>query len=82
MEGREHEVARLGGRDGERDRLEVPHLADEDHVRVLAQGLAQRLGERLRVRRHLALVDERELAAVDVLDRVLDGQDVRRSASR
>ena len=35
----------LGGRDRERDRLEVAHLADEDHVRVLAQRLAQRLGE-------------------------------------
>ena len=42
----EDEVAGLGGGQRGRDRLEVAHLADEDHVRVLAQRGAQGLGER------------------------------------
>ena len=38
VQGREHEVAGLGRGQGRGDRLEVAHLADEDHVGVLAQG--------------------------------------------
>ena len=49
MQGGEDEVARLGGGQRGRDRLEVAHLADEDHVGVLAQRGAQRLGEAGRV---------------------------------
>ena len=41
----EDEVAGLGGGERGRDRLEVAHLADEDHVGVLAKRGAQRLGE-------------------------------------
>ena len=64
-----------GHRGLERDlgRLLVAHLADEDHVGVLAQDRPQHAGERqagLRV--DLDLVDARQL----VLDRVLDRDDV------
>ena len=59
------------------DGLEVAHLADQDDVGVLAQRAAQRLRERPRVDRHLALVDDRLLVAVQELDRVLDRHDVR-----
>ena len=41
----EHEVAGLGGGERGADRLEVAHLADEDHVRVLAERGAQGLAE-------------------------------------
>ena len=41
----EDEVAGLGGGQRGRDRLEVAHLADEDHVGVLAERGAQRVGE-------------------------------------
>ena len=64
------------------DRLEVAHLADQDDVGILAQRAAQRVRERLRVDRDLALVDDRLVVAVQVLDRVLDRHDVRRRASR
>ena len=37
MEGAEGEVTRLGDGQGGGDRLEIPHLADEHDVRVLAQ---------------------------------------------
>ena len=76
VERREHEVARLGREQGGFDRLEVAHLADQDHVGVLAQGGAHGVGERPRVGRHLALVDDRLVVLVQELDRVLDGHDV------
>ncbi len=71
-----HEVARLGGEQPGFDRLEVAHLADEDDVGILAQRAAERLREGARVHRHLALVDDRAMVAVEELDRVLDRHDV------
>ena len=76
VERRENEVPRLGGRQGRPDRLGVAHFADEDHVGVLAQRAPERDGEALRVHVELALVDDRLLVAVQVLDRVLDRHDV------
>ena len=58
------------------DRLEVAHLADEDHVRVLTQRGLQAEREALRVGAQLALVDDAVLVLVEELDRVLDGHDV------
>ena len=58
VERAEDEVARLGGLDRDRDRLEVAHLADEHDVRILAQRGAERVLEALRVLADLALVDE------------------------
>ena len=46
VQRREDEVAGLGGGQRGRDRLEVAHFADEDHVGVLAQRSAQRVRER------------------------------------
>ena len=49
MESRKDEVAGLGSGQRRRDRLEVSHLAEEDHVGVLAERAAQSVGERGRV---------------------------------
>ena len=76
VERPEDEVARLGGGDGRADRLQVAHLADEDHVRVLPERAADRLGEGRHVAADLALRDERLLRRVVELDRVLDRDDV------
>ena len=76
VQGREDEVAGLGRGDRGRDRLEVAHLAEEDHVRVLAKRAAQGVGEADGVGPDLALVDDAALVAVEELDRVLDGHDV------
>jgi hypothetical protein len=64
--------------DGERgaDRLQVPHLADEDDVGVLPERVLEGLGEGLGVGPHLPLVHRAVLVPVDELDRVLDGDDV------
>ena len=77
VQRREHEVAGFGREQAGLDRLEVAHLADEDDVGILPQGAAQRLRERARVDRHLALVDDRLAVAVEELDRILDRHHVR-----
>ena len=76
VERREHEVAGLGRGDRGADRLEVAHLADEDHVGVLAQRRLQRVAEAGRVGAELALVDDALLVRVEELDRILDRHDV------
>ena len=76
MERREDEVAGLGSGQRSGDRLEVAHLAEEDHVGVLAQRPAERLGEAERVLAHLALIDDAALVVVEELDRVFDRDDV------
>ena len=76
MQGAEDQRAHLGGGDGERDGLEVAHLADQDDVGVLAHGGAQRGAEALGVGAHLALREDAALVRVHELDRVLDGDDV------
>src|SRR5207245_529635 len=69
-------VPGVGGGDAGRDRLGVAHLAEQDHVGVLAESGAQRLAERDRVGADLALVDYAALVLVHELDRVLDREDV------
>ncbi len=76
VERAENEQASFGSGEGERDRLEVAHFADEDDVGVLAEGGAEAGGEGGRLDRDLALGDDRLLVAVDELDGLLDGDDV------
>ena len=56
--------------------LQVAQLADQDDVRILAQGRVQRGREARAVHADLALADEAVLALVHELDRVLDREDV------
>ncbi len=71
-----YQVPGLRGRKGHGDGLEVTHLADEDHVRVLTQNTAKSFGERHRVLTDLALVDDRPLVGVEELDGILHRDDV------
>ena len=71
----EDEVPGLGGLDGQRDRLAVPHLADHDHVGILPKRRAQPVVEGAHVAPHLALHHERHAARVHELDRLLEGYD-------
>ena len=73
---REDEVAGLGGLQRGLGGLAVAQLADQDHVRVLAERAAERLVEGLGVEPDLTLVDDAALVAVQDLDRVLDRDDV------
>ena len=75
-------MAGLGNLQRRFDRLEVAHLADEDDVGILAQRGAQRGAEAAGIAVDLALVHQAVLVAVDVLDRIFDGQNVQRGARR
>src|SRR5262249_37834371 len=76
VERREDEVA--GFCDCERglDGLPVAHLADQDHVGVLSQHLAERLREAGRVAGDLTLGDETAPGFVQELDGILERHDV------
>src|SRR5690606_9386227 len=76
MERGENEVARLRGREGERDRLEIAQLADADDVGIFAQGAPKGPGEGGGVTPDLALVDDAAFRVVDVFDRIFDREDV------
>ena len=58
VEGGEDEVAGFGGGDGRLHGLEVAHFADEDDVRVLAEGAAEGLREGGDVDADFALGDD------------------------
>jgi hypothetical protein len=51
-------------------------FADEDRVRILAQGRVERIRETCTVHADLALADQAQLALMDELDRILDREDV------
>jgi hypothetical protein len=76
VQGGEGEVSRLGDAQGRLDGLQVTHLADQHHVRVLPQRGAQGVGEGVGVGVQLALVHHALLVGVQVLDGILDGDDV------
>ncbi len=76
VQGRDDEMAGRRGLQGCAGRLQIPHLADEDHVRVLAGRRAEGGGEGAGVGADLALVDQSEVVGVDDLDGILDGHDV------
>ena len=76
VQRREDEVTGLGRRDRRPDRLEVSHLADEDHVRVLAEHVLEGLREAVRIRSDLPLVHHTALVPVEELDRIFHGHDV------
>ena len=76
VECSEDKVAGLGGFERDARGLEISELADEDDIGVFAERGAERGREALGVAADLTLVDEGSLVLVDVLDRVLNGDDV------
>ena len=80
VQSREYQVAGLGRRDGRLHRLQIAHLANQDHVRVLAQHALERLAEGGHVHADLALVDDALAVLVEVLDGVLHRDDVQTRA--
>ena len=75
---RQREMPRL--RDGQSGlhRLEIPHLSNEDHIRILAENVLERGGEVIGIRFHFSLVDDALVVLVDILDRILYRDDVRK----
>ena len=78
VQRRKDNVAGFSCEERSLDRFEVTHLADQDHVGILTQRAAERVRKRRRVDRHFTLADDRLVVPMQILDRVLDGHDVRR----
>ena len=76
VERREDEVPGLSGGQRRGHGLHVPHLTDENDVRVLSHGGPQGRQVVAGVDAHLALVDHGHVVLVQDLDGVLDRQDV------
>src|SRR5215213_8480627 len=72
----EDEVPGLRRRYGERDGLEIAHLAYEYHIGVLPEDVLESLGEALGVLVDLALIDDALFVFVQELYRVLHAHDV------
>src|SRR5258707_8963513 len=70
VQSREDEMAGFRGGQSDRNGLQVAHLADQDHIGILAQGSAERGGERRSVASDLDLLDNRLDVAMLVFDRV------------
>ena len=76
MQRAEHEMAGLGGGDGELDGLQVAHFPDHDDVGVFAERAAEGVAEGLGVRVDFALGDVAVARVDDVFDRVFERDDV------
>ena len=76
MQGAEHQVAGFGGGDRQLDRLQIAQLPHQDHVRVLAQGGPQGIGEAAGVVVELALMHHALYRFVGEFDRIFDREDV------
>ena len=53
----------------------IPHLAHDDHVRILAKNVDERAVERMGVRQHFLLHNNGVFVPVDEFDRVFHGHD-------
>ena len=69
-------VPRFGRRDGGAHGIGVPHLAHQDHIRVLPQRGPDRFGKGGHVGVQLPLVHQTLPVGMNVLYRVFDGDDV------
>ena len=76
VQRRQAQMAGFGELDGVFHGLARADFTDQDHVRRLTQGVLERGFEALGIHADLTLGDEAVLVVVDILDRVLDGDDV------
>ena len=73
----EYQVSGFSESDGGGDCFQIAHFADEDHIRIFPQRRPQGIGERIRVRAKLALIDHAFFVRVQVLNRVFNRQNMR-----
>jgi hypothetical protein len=76
MKSGQHEMSSLGRCERDPHRFRIAHLSDDDHIRSLSDGSAQRGRKVWRVHANLYLLDDRALVLVFVLNRVFDRDDV------
>src|SRR5262249_11536720 len=70
----EYQMPGLGGGERQTDGLGITHLADQEHIRILTQGITQAGGEIAHVGAHFALADKRRRAhwSDNVLERIFE----------
>ena len=76
MQRGQHKLPGLGGIQRESHDLRRAHLGDDEHVRILAQGVGDRLLKTWRVCRDLALPYIGAAVRKQILKRALDRDDV------
>ena len=69
-------MPRLRSRNRRTDGLQIPHLSDQNHIRIFSKCRAQRIRIRIGVNPDLSLVDNREMVPVGKFDRILQRQDM------
>lgn len=72
MQRTEYQVARFRSRDGKLDRLQVPHLADQNHIRILSHDVLESVSKRMRVGSQLTLIDDGPLILMDILNGIFN----------
>ena len=72
MQCRENQVTGFSRHQGGFDRFMIAHLADQNHVRILAQGRFQCRLKTLGVRTNFALVDDALFVTMKKFDRILN----------
>src|SRR5205823_849534 len=75
MQRSQNQMAGFGGGEGGGDGFVIAHLADDDHVRVLAQHVNEGTIVTFCVGQNFLLHNNRAFVAMDELDRVFDGDD-------
>ena len=72
-------MTRFGRVQRGRNRFQVSHFADQNHVRILTEGSAQRRTKSRRIYANFALVNVPFLIAVQKFDRIFNRDDVFRA---
>ena len=76
MQCREGQMAGFSGHKGGFDRFQIPHLSDEDDVWILPEDVPKGSGKAFCIGVDLPLIDHAFLVAVEIFDRILDGNDM------
>ncbi len=61
---------------GRLNRLQVPHLTDQDDIGILPEDVSEGRGKALRIGVDLPLIDDAFLVAMEVFDRIFDRDDM------
>ncbi len=76
MQGSKSQMPGFRDVQGRIHRLQIPHLSDHDHIRILPQSIFKSTGKGRGVGVDFSLVDERGIMSMEILDRILNRQDV------
>ena len=76
MQSAQNQMTRLRRRNRRRRRLQITHLTDHDHIRILTQRMLQTRSERRTVVPYLALLNRAFVAGQHILGRIFQRDDM------